>query len=326
MKFNININQKIISERCPGLDIKDAAIIDYVVYQIGTGFPKKKELNGKTYYWFKYSKVLEDMPLLKVKTDDAIYRRFKKICDAQILEPHPHNKPTGETYFAKTQNFYTLFFGSNEEVKALKSRSVKKPNENISIGQKTEPKNSFGILTERRSVKKPNVDRSKNRTYNNIEDNNIEDNINDDDFAGKSENLKNKKPIIVGGELQYLSDAEINDQKSCAKKGNTAVVDLETWKKNILSNVTFKNACLRKYKHLNFDAEKLPEYFESFEATKMMEEKTTWRDYEDFKQNFFYWLNYHLTDGSKTKNGNARNSAFGKPRKNKSLTERLKEV
>ena len=44
----------------------------------------KKVIDGKEFYLVIYEYVLEDLPILCMKKD-AVYRRFKKMCDKKIF-------------------------------------------------------------------------------------------------------------------------------------------------------------------------------------------------------------------------------------------------
>ena len=44
----------------------------------------KKVIDGKEFYLVIYEYVLEDLPILYMKKD-AVYRRFKKMCDKKIF-------------------------------------------------------------------------------------------------------------------------------------------------------------------------------------------------------------------------------------------------
>ena len=68
------------------LDIKDLNILRYIIDFYHTGKMTKKTINGKEYFWIKYQNIIEQLPLLELKTKDSIYRRLSKLVNAGILD------------------------------------------------------------------------------------------------------------------------------------------------------------------------------------------------------------------------------------------------
>jgi len=99
MKFNVNINQKQLS-KVDGIDLKDAAILVYVEGFMNSRKTKKILVGNITYIWISYAHLIDEMPLLKLKSKDAIYRRFRKLTNAGLLEPHKDNRSMGKSYYA----------------------------------------------------------------------------------------------------------------------------------------------------------------------------------------------------------------------------------
>lgn len=71
-----------------GLDTIDLSILRFFVDFIGTGKMEKVTITGTEYYWIYYQKVIDELPILGIKTKDGIYRRFMKLCDAGVLQHH----------------------------------------------------------------------------------------------------------------------------------------------------------------------------------------------------------------------------------------------
>lgn len=96
MEFTLTISQKQIHENFPTLDIKDAAIIDF----LGKfSHECDKKVYGKTvYYWFAYSKICDECPLLRLDPE-SVRRRMRGLCSLNILAAHPGNRG-GKVFFA----------------------------------------------------------------------------------------------------------------------------------------------------------------------------------------------------------------------------------
>ena len=100
MKNTIHgFNQAMLIEL--GLDNDDALILRWFVDFKDTGKMVSKIIDHEKYYWIKYEGVMKDLPILKVKTKDSLYRRLKKISATDVLK-HTTVKEKG------TYSFYTI--------------------------------------------------------------------------------------------------------------------------------------------------------------------------------------------------------------------------
>lgn len=101
MKYSISINQRAIIESGLNIDLFDAAIIDYILAFSHAKTIMKIQEGELTFYYFSYNHLIAEMPLLGLKRD-AIYRRFKKLCDMGFLIAHPRNKAMNKPFYAFT--------------------------------------------------------------------------------------------------------------------------------------------------------------------------------------------------------------------------------
>ena len=90
-----------------GLDINDLAILRWYIDFNESGYMNKKVIDGKEFYLVIYEYVLLDLPILGMKKD-AVYRRFKKMCDKKILERRTINEGGKFPYFAIGENYAEL--------------------------------------------------------------------------------------------------------------------------------------------------------------------------------------------------------------------------
>lgn len=98
-------------------------VIDLTILQWFHNFKSKKELviNEVTYYWLNYKTVIEDLPILKIKSKDVLRRRLKKMVEKKILI-HKHVKIGGRfSYYA----FGTAY----QELLIDKQKTPEEPNE-----------------------------------------------------------------------------------------------------------------------------------------------------------------------------------------------------
>jgi len=119
MEFSLTINQKQIHENFPVLDIKDAAIIDFLTRFSHAKKIKKRIIGTDVYYWFDYGKIASENPLLKLDRE-SIRKRVRNICKLGILNAHPDNQG-GEVYFAFGDNYEKTHRADLPEVEAQTS-------------------------------------------------------------------------------------------------------------------------------------------------------------------------------------------------------------
>jgi len=112
MKYNININQLALTDT--NLDLKDAAILDFLVIMYGVDNPKIKKLTieekgkTKTYVWINFNHLIKEMPLLRIKQKASISLRVKKIEDAGFIKTFL--TPDRTMYYRLTKKVNELFF------------------------------------------------------------------------------------------------------------------------------------------------------------------------------------------------------------------------
>lgn len=77
MKYNININQKVL--HTSKLDLVDSSILDWLMIMCNSKNEniESKRLDGMT--WIDYGTLLQDMPMLRIKSTSSLTPRFKKL-------------------------------------------------------------------------------------------------------------------------------------------------------------------------------------------------------------------------------------------------------
>ena len=142
MKWNIFINQLALQSIDKKLDIKDGAILSYLIDFCSADDKKIDQMDiresGETYRytWINYGHLIEEMPLLKFNQTVSITQRIKKLEKAGLIKAKTENHPTGKkVYIRLTEKIKELFFNStpliqiskptNIDLKAHKSKLVK---------------------------------------------------------------------------------------------------------------------------------------------------------------------------------------------------------
>jgi len=141
MKYNIYINQKSLFELANKkkikIDLIDWAIINWIKDFHNAPKIKKIEIDWKRFFWIAYKHLLNDMPLLWLKTKWAIWTRLKKLVDIWLLEKYFDLEWWSMTYFYCTDSFYEL-----ERVKSENER-VQFENEGVQF------ENDRGMVLEK---------------------------------------------------------------------------------------------------------------------------------------------------------------------------------
>lgn len=164
MKYNLNINQKAIIDNDLDIDIIDGAILDYM-YSFSHSSKIMKVFEGNlVYYFFAHKKIVEDLPVLRIKPD-AVYRRLKKMCDLGLILQHPNSKQLRMTLYAFTDVIQSLYF---DDVTSKAETSDKNP---MPIGGNAETSvktpNIIGDEPGKSSVKNPNYNNTSNNSTTN---------------------------------------------------------------------------------------------------------------------------------------------------------------
>ncbi len=94
-----------------GLDIKDAFIISYLKDMKTWGNILEKSVDGNTYMWVDYQKVLTYLPALKINSNDVLSRRLKKYEALGLIKRHLHKNLVYGSYnfIFLEEKFNTLF-------------------------------------------------------------------------------------------------------------------------------------------------------------------------------------------------------------------------
>ena len=167
MKYNISINQKSIIDLKINIDISDAAILDWMLQFSHSLKINKIDFNGKTYYFFSYQKIKNDLPILSIGKD-AIYRRLKKMCDIGLLVAHPENQTLNRPFYSFSELMLSIFIHNTEHTVQTpnpygfktETPTVQTPHDNSIINNniKIEEGEPAPVSFENKSFKKWNKD------------------------------------------------------------------------------------------------------------------------------------------------------------------------
>lgn len=133
MQYSITINQAAAIEAGLEVDIVDLALIDFLKKISNTSLCTSMQDGGTAYFSVPYSRIIEEMPILHIKTTDGVYRRFKKLELAGLIEMHPDNAKLGRVWFSFGRNYLKL------EYKPLGFKSDPSDQNPYPLGSKSVP-------------------------------------------------------------------------------------------------------------------------------------------------------------------------------------------
>lgn len=126
MKFNININQKAIINNGLDIDLVDAAIIDCLRNMFAASWCSEMVINGIAYKWIAATKVVEEMPLLKLKKN-AVQKRLRNIEALGLIERSPENQSMGRSFFRATRKLDLLFSSQGADTDMHLGKNIPTP-------------------------------------------------------------------------------------------------------------------------------------------------------------------------------------------------------
>ena len=97
-----------------GLDLCDAIILRYFIDCKEHKKMRTKVIDRNTYYWVRYDKVLEDLPLLRMKKY-TIQSRFFKLRDLGVITHYVLREGGTYSYFGIGENYINLITECEEE-------------------------------------------------------------------------------------------------------------------------------------------------------------------------------------------------------------------
>lgn len=107
MKYTVEgFNQKKLVEY--KLDIIDAAILRYFIDFRDSGSMISKVIQDKQYHWIRYESIASAMPILNLKKSDSVYRRLKKMVEANILESTTVRQGGVYSFYRTGPNYLSL--------------------------------------------------------------------------------------------------------------------------------------------------------------------------------------------------------------------------
>ena len=116
--------EKAIADK---LDMNDLLILDWISLFMHSDKSKKIIINDTVYIWIKYSKMIDDLPIMTIKTRQGIFARLQKLVEKKYLyHKSQKNKHGSYSFYALTSKIYDL-----KNIDGCKREFTRGVNENL---------------------------------------------------------------------------------------------------------------------------------------------------------------------------------------------------
>lgn len=129
------------------LDEKDALILRYFIDFKDSGKMHMRIINKKPFYWLKSSSLLEALPIINIRSTDALKRRLNKLVKAKVLE-HCCVKEKGSYAFYTVGKAYEKLIDDSVEKTVKNKIKIAKsehPTQKSSVGKSVNGKASDSL-------------------------------------------------------------------------------------------------------------------------------------------------------------------------------------
>ena len=191
MKYTITIYQYEAIKNNLDLDLIDLAIFDFIKDFVNK--PKCVKINTPegVYFWISHKLIMENIPLLGIKSDQGIRRRVDNLINAGVLKKHPDCEKYRQTLYTFGENYDKLLFSDDDKEPATEF---------------TNPQQKFGVT--RNESLGITLNESLGYNNNNINNNIINNNIDakQKDFASQTPDneTKTKKTLFRNSEVAKM--------------------------------------------------------------------------------------------------------------------------
>lgn len=105
MKYTITCNQYAVIRNGFDLDFNDLAIFDFIKDFANSNNCTKIQTPEGVFLWISHKLIMDQLPLLGIKTNQGIMKRIDKLVACEILRKHPNCTEYGKTLYAFGKNY-----------------------------------------------------------------------------------------------------------------------------------------------------------------------------------------------------------------------------
>lgn len=117
MKYTILINQKAIIENGINIDLIDASIFDFIKDFSHSPKCETIQILSVKYFWISHTLIIENLPLLGIKSKRGIQKRIDNLVETGLLKRHPDCKQMARTYYCFGDKYEAVTFCASYEQK-----------------------------------------------------------------------------------------------------------------------------------------------------------------------------------------------------------------
>jgi hypothetical protein len=324
MKIYININQRAFSniskETGVKLDLIDATIFEYIYKFSLSSKVLKKLINNRVYSWVSYGKIIEDNPLININSKDAIARRIKKLCEANILSKETIKEDGNKVYFSVTDlAFQTIIEGQNvpTQEQMTTDSKVGRVSTQKSEGVPTQKSDNSILIDSKLNREKKHIKRKNQSDENSQSDEKgcvLDSSINSyqqrkEENQTDTENLNNQMDSNLEGKKETDNQMEINNQDiGTTKEKKISPADILNYYKMNVSQSQSKIKEMKSFNALLLKIDQLELILNGLMNYAQKNKKTEER-YKISLQNFILdktYLDYQQAVQPKAKKGSIR--------------------
>jgi hypothetical protein len=110
MQYSANLNLLAAYQHFPELDANDLIVFDCIKKYSQSVKVKRQIDGGQMYFWFNWTVVKEQLPIIKSNSRRSIDAHIAALCNVGLLERHPDNKAKATSFYKLGENCDKLDF------------------------------------------------------------------------------------------------------------------------------------------------------------------------------------------------------------------------
>jgi len=95
------------------LDLIDLAIFDFIKDFANSASCIKMHTPEGVYFWISHQLIIDEMPLLGIKTKQGIIKRIENLIQSEVLKKHPNCDMYSKTLYSFGKGYDLLLFNHN---------------------------------------------------------------------------------------------------------------------------------------------------------------------------------------------------------------------
>ena len=149
-KYSIFINQKAIIDNNIDIALDEAVILSHFMDLKASSSMHTIIDENKEWMWVSHSKILNDLPMLGIKTAQSVINKINRLIELGFIEKYSKNINKKRSYYALTNKCALLLYDNNATLKNNLGSDIH-PKENFSVNDKNNLgstlKNNLGDYT-----------------------------------------------------------------------------------------------------------------------------------------------------------------------------------